>query len=348
MKIALIAPLEECVPPKKYGGTELVVYNLAEQLIKLGHKVTLFATGESAGNADLKAVFPYPLRSFTSSFDDKCRESLRYLCIGKICHHLQQEKFDIIHNHLGWKFLFFQAAVKSPMLTTLHGPLDRAYEQIVLDYYRNSNFISISLNQRRPMPHLNYISNVYNGIEIGKFKFFPESQDYLAFLGRMSPLKGPIQAIEIAKKTHSRLIMAAKVDVVDKEFFEKKVAPLIDGKQIIFKGEVDHFEKVKLLGNAKALLAPIQWEEPFGLYFIEAMICGTPVISLDRGSVPEIIVHGKTGFICANEKEAAEKIKLVGAINRKECHNYVKNRFSAEKMAQEYISAYRKILAKES
>lgn len=340
MKIAILAPFEESVPPKKYGGTELVVYNLTEQLIRMGNDVTLLASGDSKTSAGLEAIFPQSIRSLSNSQDMKIRDTLKYMGIGKIISYLRKNKFDVIHNHIGWRILPFQDVVDSPMVTTLHGPLDVPYQKKVYGAYKNSNFISISLNQRLPMPQLNYIANVYNGIETEKFRFNNKPEDYFVFLGRMSPEKGPVQAIEIARKAGVRLLMAAKVDLVDKNFFETQVRPLIDGEQIKFIGEVNHKEKVELLGNAKALIAPIQWEEPFGLFFIEAMICGTPVITMRRGSTSEIIINNKTGFICETVDEASEKIKMMEEIKRKDCHNHVKNNFSSEKMAKEYMKTY--------
>ncbi len=344
MKIAILAPFEESVPPAKYGGTELVVYNLIEQLIKMGHEVTLLASGDSKTSAKLEAVFPQSIRLLPESQDIRQRDALKYMGIGKVVSFLKRNKFDIIHNHIGWRLLPFQEVIESPVITTLHGPLDVPYHQKVYGAYSTSKFVSISLNQRLPMSQLNFIANVYNGIEVEKFEFNETPKDYFAFLGRMSPEKGPGQAIEIAKKAGVKLLMAAKVDAVDKEFFENKVRPLIDGDQIQFIGEVNHNEKVKFLKNAKALIAPIQWEEPFGLFFIEAMACGTPVVTMKRGSVSEIVVNGKTGFICEDIDEASEKIKSIGKIERIDCYNHVKENFSAEKMAEEYTKVYVKVL----
>lgn len=341
MKIAMLAPFEEKVPPLKYGGTELVVYNLIEQLVKMGHEVTLLASGESKTSAKLEAVFPQSIRLLDESQDIKVRDALKYMGVGKVVSYLKKNKFDIVHNHIGWRLLPFQEVIDAPIVTTLHGPLDVSYQQKVYGTYADSNFISISLNQRVPMPQLNFIANVYNGIEVEKFKFNKNPKDYFAFLGRISPEKGPIQAIEIAKKAGVKLLMAAKVDAVDKEFFENNVKPLIDGDQIQFIGEINHDKKVNFLGEAKALIAPIQWEEPFGLFFTEAMVCGVPVITMKRGSVPEIIVNGKTGFICETVDEASEKVKMIEEIKRIDCYNHVKENFSAEKMAKDYVEAYK-------
>jgi glycosyltransferase involved in cell wall biosynthesis len=217
---------------------------------------------------------------------------------------------------------------------------------LVYGKFKKANYVSISKNQRKPMPNLNFTGNVYNGIEVNKFPFSEKVGNYLAFLGRMSPEKGPLQAIEVAKMAGLKLKMAAKVDVVDKDFFEGIIKPLIDNKQIEFIGEIGHKEKAEFLNNALALLAPIQWEEPFGLYFIEAMACGTPVISFNRGSVPEIIENGKTGFIVNSTKEMASAIKDLDKINRIDCRKHVEGHFTVEKMAEGYINVYKKILGK--
>ena len=344
MKIAMLAPFEEPVPPKKYGGTELVVYNLTEQLVKMGHEVTLLATGDSTTSAKLEPIFEKSLRSDPEVNKFDLRDVYKYIGVGKVMAYLQKNKFDIVHNHIGWRVLAMSELITTPSLTTLHGPLDIQYQQKVYDLFKNSNYVSISQSQRKPMPELNYVATVYNGIDISKFKFFPIPKDYFAFLGRMSPEKGPVQAIQIAKKMGAKLVMAAKVDAVDEKYFKEKVEPLIDGEQIKFIGEVDHAGKLELLGNAKALIAPIQWEEPFGLFFIEAMACGTPVITMNRGSVPELIINEKTGFICENEDQAAEKIKIIDSIDGKACFDHVNNNFSSERMAEGYLAAYNKVL----
>ena len=340
----MLSPFEESVPPLKYGGTELVIYNLTEQLVKMGHEVVLLATGDSKTSANLEITFPEAIRLNGNAQNINLRNTIKFIGIGRILDYLNKNNFDIVHNHIGWRMLFFEKLFNFPMVTTLHGPLDIDYQQIIYDEYKNSNYISISLNQRKPMPHINFVANVYNGIEIEKFQQNYNPQNYFAFLGRMSPEKGPFQAIEIAKKAGVKLIMAAKVDTVDQKFFDEEISHLIDGEQIQFIGEVNHGEKVDFLKNAKALIAPIQWEEPFGLFFTEAMICGTPVIAMKRGSVPEIIIDKETGFICESVNEAAEKIKDIQSIDRKKCYEHVRDNFSSEKMMEGYVGAYEKVL----
>ncbi len=344
MKIAQIAPFEEPVPPKKYGGTERIVYHLTEELVKNGHNVTLFATGDSKTSAKLLPIFPQALRSIKIGQNLKAREAYKLIGLAKVIEILLKENFDIIHNHIGWRFLPFIKILKTKVVTTLHGPLDIGYQRFIYQKFPNSYYISISKNQREPLPKLNFVGNVYNGIDITSFPFKEKSGNYLAFLGRMSPEKGPLEAIKIAKKMKMKLIMAAKIDVVDKEYFSKKIKPLIDNRMIKFIGEIGHKKKVQLLQNAKATLIPINWREPFGLVLTESMACGTPVIAFKRGSVPEVIKDKKTGFIVKNVDEAVESLKKIDQIDRRDCRKWVEEKFTSEKMANGYEKIYSKVL----
>jgi len=344
MKIAQIAPFEESIPPKKYGGTERIVYHLTEELTKKGHDVTLFATGDSKTSAKLLPTFPRALRSIKIGQNFKAREAYKLIGLAKIIEILLKENFDIIHNHIGWRFLPFIKILKTKVVTTLHGPLDIGYQRFVYQEFPNSYYISISKNQREPLSKLNFVGNVYNGIDIKLFPFKEKAGNYLAFLGRMSPEKGPFEAIKIAKKTKMQLVMAAKIDLVDKEYFSKTIEPLIDNRMIKFIGEVGHKKKVQLLQNAKALLAPINWREPFGLFLTESMACGTPVIAFKHGSVPEVIKDKKTGFIVKNVDEAVESLKKIDQINRRDCRKWVEKKFTSEKMASGYAKIYDKVL----
>jgi glycosyltransferase involved in cell wall biosynthesis len=346
MKIAVLAPFEESVPPKKYGGTELVVHNIVENLVKMGHNVTLLATGDSKTAAKLVPIFKQSIRKLPDAQDMNYRQALKYMGVGQVVDYLVQNKFDVIHNHIGWRVLPFAPILTAPVVTTLHGPLDISYQRHVYGQYSKANYISISLSQRKPMPELNFIANVYNGIEISKFKFYPKPQDYFAFLGRMSPEKGPVQAIQIAKKAGVKLVMAAKIDAVDVAYFNKEVKPLIDGKQIKFIGEVDHAAKIELLGNSKGLIAPIQWEEPFGLFFVEAMACGAPVIAMRRGSVPELVIDKKTGYTCKTISEAVSGVKNIDKISREASYKHASTKFSAHQMTLGYVEAYKKAISR--
>lgn len=346
MKIALLAPFEESVPPEKYGGTELIVFYLAEILSKRGHDVFLFATESSKTTANLIPIFPQAIRKEVYALDMKKREAIKYIGVGKVINELKKLDIDIIHNHIGWRFLPFAPLFSMPTLTTLHGPLNTGYQKFVYEQFKEANFVSISNSQRKFLPSLNYAATIYNGIDIKTLKFSNKPKDYFAFLGRMSPEKGPVQAIRIAKKAGVKLKVAAKVDAVDAEFFMKEVKPLIDNKQIVFLGEIDPSKKSDFLRNARGLIAPIQWEEPFGLFFIEAMACGTPVITLKRGSAPEVVKDGESGFVLENINDAAKAVKNVDQIKRGNCRKWVEENFTAEKMVENYEKIYRKILNK--
>lgn len=342
MKIALVAPFEEPVPPRTYGGTELVVYNLAEELVIAGHDVTVFASGDSRTSARLWPVFPVNLRQHPDARDTQFREALKFIGIGRVIEGLAAQDFDIIHNHLGWRLMPFAACLPAPIVTTLHGPLNIAYHAYLYTHFGQFSYVSISDAQRRPAPGLNFAATVYNGIDCSQFEFNDSPQDYFVFLGRFSPEKNPVEAISAAKRAGVRLRMAAKIDTVDRRYFEEHVAPLIDGTQVEYVGEVGHAEKNELLRNARGLLFPIDWEEPFGLVMIEALATGTPVIAYPRGSVPEIVRDG-AGFITRNVDEMVNAILNIGRINRRACREYAVEHFDRSVMARRYVAAYERI-----
>lgn len=345
MKIALLAPFEESVPPKKYGGTELVVYNLAQTLENFGHKVFLLASGDSKIKGELISIFPEAVRKDPAALDMKIRETYKYIGISRVLEELKKIKPDIIHNHIGWRFIPFEKQFNCPVVTTLHGQLDIPHSQFFFKRYAKSNYISISNNQREPLD-LNYIATVYNGIDTKSFKFYRKPGDYLAFLGRMSPEKGPVMAIKIAKKFGLKLKMAAKIDSFDKDYYSKEIRPLIDGKQIEFIGEISANKKNNFLGNASALLAPIQAREPFGLFIVEAMASGTPVVATNMGSAKELIIKNKTGFLAENNVgDFVSALKKIGRIDRRECFEHVRKNFTKETMTLNYIKAYEKIIS---
>lgn len=337
MKIAQVAPLWERVPPATYGGIELVVSRLTDELVRRGHDVTLFASGDSQTLARLEAVSPRALR-----LDPDIKEGVMYEMIEASQVYQQAAEFDVIHSHVGIWALPLASMVSTPTVHTLHGIFTRDNSK-VYTLHRTQPYISISNAQRKL--DLNYVSTVYNGIDIKDYPFTPQPQQppYLAFLGRFSPEKGPQHAIAIAKKTGWHLKMAGKVDIVDKEFFENEIAPLIDGKQIEFLGEVDHAAKVELLSNASITLFPITWNEPFGLVMIESMATGTPVIGINMGSVPEVIAHGKTGFVCQSYEEMAQMVPAALELNRQTCREYVENNFTVTQMVDAYEAVYEKI-----
>ncbi len=346
LRIALIAPLAERVPPRKYGGTELVIANLANGLVERGHRVTLLARSDSHTRAKLIPFYhPDPrAQSRHASRGYLVPNYWQTLELGWAFERAKQ--FDIMHFHIGSTFFPYTRLVRTPTVLTLHGRLNTTEAAKVHNAYREVPLVSISNNQRTPLPNLNFIRTVYNGISMQRHPLGSGKGNYLAFLGRMSPEKGPVQAIQAAKRSGMRLIMAAKVDTVDEAYFRQKVKPFIDGKQVKFLGEVDHAEKVRLLKNAVGLLALIQWEEPFGLFMTEAMASGTPVIATHRGSVPEIVAHKKTGFVVNDVAGAVRAIKQLSTIDRRACRARVAQHFSVEAMVTGYEAVYRRLVAK--
>ncbi len=344
MKIAMLAPFEERVPPVKYGGTEVIVYTLAEELVKLGHEVSLFASGDSVTSAGLVPVVP---KAFGSAASKRLREALTYKALTKVVQRFGDESYDIIHNHIGWQFLLFRDFIKSPVLTTIHWALDNPVEKLMYQMHGDMPYASISHSQQKPLPDLNYVDVAYHGLHIEDFPFSAKSQDYLAFLGRFSPVKGPLEAIEIAKKTGHRLLMAAKINDFERVFYERRIKPLIDGKQIVYLGEIEPEQRADLLGGAKALLSPISWEEPFGLTNIEALACGTPVIAMARGALPEVMSRddSKIGFLCNNVSEMIEAVGRLSEINRHDCRAYAMRHFCGSAMAHRYVKLYEKVIA---
>lgn len=344
MRIAQVSPLEERVPPLAYGGIELVVSLLTDELVRRGHTVTLFASGDSQTLARLKSVYPHPLR-----LDPGIQKYDPYKLLELSQVYEQAPEFDIIHSHVGYSALPFTKLAKTPTIHTLH--YLRSDTRDLYAHYHKQPYVSISDAQRLTLEgaplNLNYIRTVYNGIDINGYPFHLQPQDppYLAFLGRLSPEKGPHRAIAVAKQTGWPLKMAGKVDAVDREFFEREIAPQIDGKQIEYLGEADHTVKVELLGKAAATLFPITWHEPFGLVMVESMCAGTPVIGIGLGSVPEVIAHGKSGFVCQTLEEMAFMIPAALKLNRQACREHVLKNFSVARMVDAYEAAYRQVLA---
>lgn len=341
MKIAQVAPLWESVPPKAYGGTELVVYLLCQEFIKKGHEVTLFACGESKTDARLVPMTKLPMREAGVAFPV-------YYELQTIAKVMEQcEKFDIVHNHMGYQILPFAKMFDTPILTTLHGAFCNKEEINFYRHYKNQPYVSISNSQRYGATDLNYISTVYNGIEVEKYTFQEQpntDKPYLAFLGRISIEKGAHLAIQLAKEAGFNLILAGKIGDADREYYEKEVKHLIDNKQIIFIGELGHDAKVELLKGAYATVHPVTWPEPFGLVMAESMACGTPVLALNKGSIPEVIKDKKTGFVENDIKSLIKRVKEIEGIDRKACRTHVEKNFSSKKMAEGYLSVYRELI----
>jgi glycosyltransferase involved in cell wall biosynthesis len=338
MRIAQVAPLAEAVPPKLYGGTERVVSWLVEELVLQGHDVTLFASGDSRTSARLIPGAPEALR--LSGIRDHTASMLVML------HDVRQraDEFDIIHFHVDLlQFPLFKDLF-AKCITTLHGRLDLPDFHPIYRAFPNMPLISISDDQRRGMPPVNWISTIHHGLPSELYTFNPGNRGYLAFLGRISPEKRPDRAIAIAKATSTPLKIAAKIDPADREYFANEIEPLLDHPLIEFMGEIGDREKNDFLGGALALLLPIDWPEPFGLVMIEAMATGTPVISWSQGSVPEVIDNGVSGFIVSSVDEAVEAVQQMRGIDRKSVRETFERRFTASRMAADYIAAYQAVL----
>ena len=335
MRIAQVAPLAEAVPPKLYGGTERVVSWLTEELVRRGHEVTLFASGDSHTSARLVSLCPQALR--LSGIKD-------HLPMHLVA--LQQVKrlvaeFDIVHFHLDLiQYPVFEE-LSSKTVTTLHGRLDISDYQPVYRAFPQMPLVSISRKQREPMPKtVRWLANIPHGLPADAIPFSNNPQDYLAFIGRISPEKRPDRAIEIAIKAGMRLKIAAKIDHVDEGYFNCVIKPLLDHPLIEFIGEISETDKPAFLGGAKALLFPIDWPEPFGLVMIEAMSAGTPVIAWKNGSVPEVIHHGVSGYIVESIEEAVEKVRSIDRFDRRLVRAEFESRFTVATMAERYENAY--------
>ena len=339
MKIAQVAPLYESVPPKMYGGTERVVSNLTEALVQGGHDVTLFASGDSQTAARLVPCCPKALRLNSHE------------CTDQLAHHFvmleevmqRAEQFDIIHFHIDYMHFPLSKLAALPQVTTLHGRLDSPDLAPLYRKYKSMPLISISLNQRKPLPWAHWIGNVYHGLPKDLLPFANGGGKYLAFLGRISPEKRVDRAIEIARRAGMPLKIAAKVDPADRVYYEREIKPLLNAPGIEFIGEINEQEKGAFLGNAYAYLFPIDWPEPFGLTMIESMACGTPTIAFRCGSVPEIIRDRVSGYIVDSIEQAVRAVEQAAAINRAACRAEFEERFSAGRMARDYVKLYESI-----
>ena len=358
MKIAILAPPWIALPPEGYGGTERVIANLTDGLVKKGHEVMLFATGDSKTAARLEF---YHEKALGNNWRVKQNHYLILQHIHKFLQIVKNENFDIIHNHASYTPLFFLDLQAWPFITTLHGAYnlqlldlereddkDLQIKREILDKFRNQPFISISNQQRLGFPQLNYIKTVYNGIDPQKFRAGQGKGGYLTWLGRASPKKGLNIAIDVATKTGIPLKIAAFVDELDKKYFDLSIKPLIEAnKNIEFVGELRSDEaKNNFFAGSIGTLFPLLWDEPFGIVMIESMACGTPVIAFNKGSVPEVIEDGKTGFIVETEDEMLKKVSQIENIDRNYCYQYAISRFSVEKMVDDYLEAYKIVLQK--
>jgi glycosyltransferase involved in cell wall biosynthesis len=338
MKIAQVAPLTEAVPPKLYGGTERVVAYLTDALVELGHEVTLFASGDSVTKATLAPIWPRALRLDPNVRDHFVPMFMQLETVARRAH-----EFDMIHCHLDYFGYPLLRRLGTPSITTLHGRLDLPELPALYNLYGDIPVVSISDSQRVPLPEANYVATVLHGLPQNLLTKGPGKGGYLAFLGRISPEKAPDAAIRIAAKAGIPLKIAAKVDRVDQEYFKSTVEPLLSLGQVEFIGEIREDQKQEFLGNAAGLLFPIAWREPFGLVMIEAMACGTPVIAMENGSVPEVLENGVTGFIVHSEQEAIEAVGRIGLLDRDRIRAEFDRRFTAHRMAQNYLKLYARL-----
>jgi glycosyltransferase involved in cell wall biosynthesis len=341
MRIAQVAPLYESVPPRYYGGTERIVSYLTEELVRLGHEVTLFASGDSQTKARLVAACPRSLR-----LDPECIDQLAHHIV--MLERVQQraDEFDVIHFHVDYLHFPLSRRGDFANVTTLHGRLDIPDLVPLYEEYPDVPLISISDAQREPLPRVNWQATVYHGLPDDLYRYRPDAGTYLAFLGRISPEKRVDRAIEIAHQVGIPIRIAAKVDRIDRDYFDSVIEPMLHHPLVEFVGEIGEADKDEFLGDAQALLFPIDWPEPFGLVMIEAMACGTPVIAYRNGSVPEVMEEGRTGFIVEDLDDAVEAARRVPQLSRARCREIFEQRFTAARMARDYVDVYERLIGR--
>jgi len=351
VRIAQVAPLVESVPPAKYGGTERVIANLTAQLVRMGHEVTLYAPGDSRTDARLVSLVERALwRSNVPA-----NEALLHLAqLGRVAH--DARRYDVVHSHLDALAFPFGRSSPTPWVHTMHGRLDLPEQQHLFEQFSDVPVISISDSQRGPIPRANWVGRVYNGVDTDRLPFGDGRGGYLAFVGRISPEKGVREAIDVALRIGMPLKIAARLPLegienswvaLDWAYYHEEVKPLLTSSLIEFVGEVDDYEKGQLLSDAAGLVFPINWPEPFGLVMVEALACGTPVIARTLGSTPEVVRHGRTGFLCHTVDEMADACLHLDSIDRAACRQDVENRFSAEAMARGYLDVYHRLAGTE-
>jgi glycosyltransferase involved in cell wall biosynthesis len=337
MKVALLAPLHEAVPPRQYGGTERVVAWLADALVRKGHSTTLFASGDSQTAARVVPVVPQALRP--NAAQDPIGPHLAMLAMLRD----RLDQFDVVHSHIDYFACPFARPEDPPIVHTMHGRLDGSERRSIYHAFRRERLVSISDAQREPLPDMSWVATVHHGLPLDEFPVGDGSGGYVLFLGRVSSEKRPHVAIDLARKVGIPLVIAAKVDRVDRAYFESALAPRLRQPGVDFVGETGPAETLALLQEARALLFPIDWPEPFGLVMIEAMACGTPVLTLRRGSAAEVVEHGVTGFVCDDEAELGRALGRIDRIDRAACRRRVEEHFSAERMASDYEAIYRRL-----
>jgi glycosyltransferase involved in cell wall biosynthesis len=339
MRIAQLAPVIERVPPKRYGGTERVVWALTEELVKRGHEVTLFASGDSVTSAKLESVYPRALREARL----KDLYGMNYFTLLNIgIAYDRQNDFDIIHDHLAPHSLPTANMAQTPVIMTMHGPFTGDNRRL-FQTLKRPGIVSISKSQAYPAPEINHMGTVYNGLPLSHYPFSNTPEDYLLFVGRISMEKGVHLAIQVAQELDMRLIIAAKLESVDQPYFKEHVEPWLTDR-IQWIGEVDEEKRNELMSKALCFLHPVTWREPFGLTLIEAMACGCPVIAMNLGSIPEIIHNGVTGYVVEDVEGMVSAIESIGKIERQACRDHALTNFSAEKMADGYEEMYKKMI----
>ncbi|NOK59611.1 MAG: glycosyltransferase family 4 protein [Chloroflexi bacterium AL-W] len=346
MRIAQVVPMYEAVPPKGYGGTERVVSYLTEELVQRGHDVTLFASADSCTAARLIPTVDHALREHTTA--EEIQELAAPLHLAMLSEVFQYANdFDIMHCHVEYLSFGFAPFVRTPSVTTLHGRLDFPYLKSVLRRLSDTALISISHHQRAPLDevHPHWVGTVYNAVPVSEFPFSTHAGKYLLFVGRISPEKRVDWAIEIAKRSGMPLKIVAKIDPCEQDYYENEIAPLLDHPLIEYVGEADERTKRELMQHAYALVFPINWPEPFGMVMIEAMACGTPVLALNRGAVPEVLRHGMSGFIGQSIEDLVDAVPYVTQMDRRLVRYEAERRFSTRAMADNYEQVYRRVIA---
>jgi len=339
VRIAQIAPLYEAVPPKLYGGTERVVSYLTEELVRRGHEVTLFASGDSVTGAELVPICPQALRLDTACADPLALHIVMLERVFQLAQH-----FDVLHFHVDYLHYPLSRRQTVPHVTTLHGRLDLPELPCVYDEFTDVSVVSISDAQRAPLPQANWQATVHHGLPLNLHAARDGEGGYLAFLGRISPEKRVDRAVEIARRVGLPLKVAAKVDAADRRYYQREIEPLFRDPLVEYIGEIGEHEKGEFLGNALALVFPINWPEPFGLVMIESMACGTPVIAWRCGSVPEVIDEGETGFVVDDLEGAVRAVEQARTLDRRRCRQGFERRFSVARMARDYLTVYRQLI----
>ena len=342
MRIAQVAPLSESVPPLRYGGTERIVHYLTEELVALGHSVTLFASGDSRTSARLIAPCERGLR--LDAAGTRAHMAAETLMAEQLAQCAERAEFDVVHLHTDYLAWPLARRLGLPYVTTFHGRLDLRGLVPLVAAFGDAPVVSISDDQRRSLPQANWQRTVHHGLPDDLYQPGEGRGGYLAFLGRISPEKRVDRAIEIATRSGMELRIAAKVDPVDQEYFEREIEPLLAAPNVTFLGEIDDDQKEQFLGDAAALVFPIDWPEPFGLALIEAFACGTPVIAFRRGSVPEVVRHGITGFIVDDVGEAVQAAESLHLLSRREVRGEFESRFTARRMAEDYLAVFQTVV----